>query len=140
MVGATATINGKELPCHLGGYLPFEYELTEWLKTENTLNVAVDSRWSNVPPDGSPIGAKRVDYLEAGGIYRSAWLKAVPQIFIRDVFVKPVQVIDPSRRIEILCTLDAAVVPTKSVRLEAQLQDGARVVSKVTETVRLDKT
>jgi len=140
MVGATPTINGKELPRHLGGYLPFEYELTEWLKTENTLNVAVDSRWSNVPPDGSPIGAKRVDYLEAGGIYRSAWLKAVPQIFIRDVFVKPVQVIDPSRRIEILCTLDAAVVPTKSVRLEAQLQDGARVVSKVTETVRLDKT
>jgi len=140
MVGATPTINGQELPRHLGGYLPFEYELTKWLKNDNTLNVAVDSRWSNVPPEGSPLGAKRVDYLEAGGIYRSAWLKAVPQVFIRDVFVKPVQVLDPSRRIEILCTLDAAVVPTKSLQIEAQLQDGARVVSKAVEAVHLGKT
>ena len=140
MVGATPTINGEELPRHLGGYLPFEYELTKWLKNENTLNVAVDSRWSNVPPEGSPIGAKRVDYLEAGGIYRSAWLKAVPQIFIRDVFVKPLQVLDPSRRIEILCTLDAAVVPSKSVQIEAQLRDGTHVLSKAIETAHLDKT
>jgi len=139
MVGATPTINGQELPRHLGGYLPFECELTKWLKNENTLNVAVDSRWSNVPPEGSPIGAKRVDYLEAGGIYRSAWLKAVPQVFIRDMFVKPVEVLDPSRRIEILCTLDAAIVPTKSVQIEAQLQDGARVVAKAIEAVHLDK-
>lgn len=139
MVGATPTINGQELPRHLGGYLPFEYELTKWLKNENTLNVTVDSRWSNVPPEGSPLGAKRVDYLEAGGIYRSAWLKAVPQIFIRDLFVKPVQVLDPSRRIEVLCTLDAAVLPAKSVQVEAQLQDGARVVSKAVETVHLNK-
>ena len=139
MVGATPTINGQELPRHLGGYLPFEYELTKWLKNENTLNVTVDSRWSNVPPEGSPLGAKRVDYLEAGGIYRSAWLKAVPQIFIRDLFVKPVQVLDPSRRIEVLCTLDAAVLPAKSVQVEAQLQDGVRVVSKAVETVHLDK-
>ena len=139
MVGATPTINGQELPRHLGGYLPFEYELTKWLKNENTLNVTVDSRWSNVPPEGSPLGAKRVDYLEAGGIYRSAWLKAVPQIFIRELFVKPVQVLDPSRRIEVLCTLDAAVLPAKSVQVEAQLQDDARVVSKAVETVHLDK-
>lgn len=139
MVGATPTINGQELPRHLGGYLPFEYELTKWLKNENTLNVTVDSRWSNVPPEGSPLGAKRVDYLEAGGIYRSAWLKAVPQIFIRELFVKPVQVLDPSRRIEVLCTLDAAVLPAKSVQVEAQLQDDARVVSEAVETVHLDK-
>ena len=139
MVGATPTINGQELSRHLGGYLPFEYELTQWLKNENTLNVTVDSRWSNAPPEGSPVGAKRVDYLEAGGIYRSAWLKAVPQIFIRDLFVKPVQVLDPSRRIEILCTVDASLIPSKSVQIEAQLEDGARVVAKASETVHLDK-
>jgi len=139
MVGTAPMINGQELPRHLGGYLPFEYELSKWLRDENTLNVAVDSRWSNVPPQGSPSGAKRLDYLEAGGIYRSACLKAVPQIFIRDAFVKPVQALDPSRRIEILCTLDAAIVPAKSVQIEAQLQDGSRVISKATETVHLDK-
>src|SRR5262249_6558646 len=74
MVGVTPYINDHELPKHLGGYLPASYEITDWLKAgDNTLDVAVDSRWSNVPPEGSPQGPKRVDYLEAGGICRPVW-------------------------------------------------------------------
>ena len=33
MVGAAPTINGHILPPHLGGYLPFQYEITDWLKS-----------------------------------------------------------------------------------------------------------
>lgn len=140
MVGAKPTINGQDLPQHLGGYLPFQYELTEWLKDgENTLDVTVDSRWSNVPPEGSPLGAKRVDYLEAGGIYRSVWLKAVPQVFICDVFAKPVQVLDPNRRIEVLCSLDAATIPAKPVQVQLELRDGSSVVARARNVVQLDK-
>jgi beta-galactosidase len=65
------------MPCPntLGGYLPFRYEITDWLTGgDNVLAVAVDSRWSNVPPGGAPIRAKRIDYLEPGGIYRSVRL------------------------------------------------------------------
>ena len=139
MVGATPAINGHELPQHLGGYLPFEYELTSWLKDEgNTLSVAVDSRWSNVPPEGSPVGAKRVDYLEAGGIYRSVWLKAVPQVFIHDLFAKPVQVLDKTRRVEVLCSVDAAAVPAGPVQLDIELRDGSRVISRAREAVHVD--
>ena len=139
MVGATPSINGHELPRHLGGYLPFDYELTEWLKYgDNVLDVAVDSRWSNVPPEGSPQGPKRVDYLEAGGIYRSVWLKIVPQIFIREVFAKPVQVLDPGRRLEVSCTLDAAV-PGKRVEVQVEVRDSAGVVSRARQTVPIDE-
>ncbi len=141
MVGATPNINGHELPSHLGGYLPFQYEITEWLKDdENVLNVTVDSRWSNVPPEGSPEGAKRIDYLEAGGIYRSVWLKAVPQVFISDLFAKPVKVLDKGRRIEVQCTLDAATAPEKPVQLHVELRNGSRILSRATEEVRLEKT
>ena len=141
MVGATPIINGHELPQHLGGYLPFHYELTDWLKDrENTLDVIVDSRWSNVPPEGAPIGAKYIDYLEPGGIYRSVRLEAVPQVFIQDVFAKPVHVLEPSRTVDVSCSLDAAEIPNGLVELQVELQDHSSVVSQSRQTVRLEKT
>src|SRR5579863_4494755 len=43
MVGASPAINGHALPEHLGGYLPFRYEITDWLTAgDNVLTVAVD--------------------------------------------------------------------------------------------------
>src|SRR5215471_6798865 len=139
MVGTTPSINGHELPRHLGGYLPFDYELTEWLKVgDNLLDVAVDSRWSNVPPEGSPQGPKRVDYLEAGGICRPVWLKAVPQIFICDVFAKPVQVLNPTRRVEVSCTIDAAA-PAKGVELQVEMRDGASLVARARQFLSLER-
>ena len=139
MVGITPKINGQALPEHLGGYLPASYEITELLKdSDNMLDVTVDSRWSNVPPQGSPQGPKRIDYLEAGGIYRPVWLKAVPQIFIRDVFAKPLEVLEPTRRVEVSCTIDAAT-PAKGVELQVVMRDGARVVARARQPLSLEE-
>ncbi|HEX7958943.1 MAG TPA: glycoside hydrolase family 2 TIM barrel-domain containing protein [Terriglobales bacterium] len=139
MVGVTPSINGHEMPNHLGGYLPASYEITEWLKDgDNTLDVTVDSRWSNVPPEGSPQGPKRVDYLEAGGIYRPVWLKAVPQMFIRDMFAKPVQVLDPTRHVEVSCTIDAAS-PAKGLELQVEMRNGGRVIARARQSLSLER-
>ena len=139
MVGVTPKINGQALPEHLGGYLPANYEITEWLKAgENTLDVTVNSRWSNVPPEGSPQGPKGIDYLEVGGIYRSVWLEAVPQIFIRDVFAKPVEVLNPSRRVEVSCTIDGDA-PAKRVELQVEMRDGARVVARARQPLSFEE-
>lgn len=138
MVGATPTINGDELAQHLGGYLPFRYELTPWLKNDNTLDVVVDSRWSNAPPEGAPQGPKSVDFLAAGGIHRSVWLQAVPQIYIQDVFAKPVHVLESDRHIEVHCGIDAAKVPTAPVRLKTELREGDRVISRSEEQLKID--
>ena len=139
MVGITPKINGQALPEHLGGYLPASYEITKLLKdSDNMLDVTVDSRWSNVPPQGSPQGPKRIDYLEAGGIYRPVWLKAVPQIFIRDVFAKPVEALDPTRRVEVSCTIDAAT-RAKGVELQVVMRDGARVVARARQALSLEE-
>lgn len=139
MVGATPRVNGHALPQHLGGYLPFHYEITQPLSDgDNVLAVAVDSRWSNVPPEGSPKGPSQVDYLEPGGIYRSVRLQAVPQTFISDVFAKPVHVLDSSRRIEVICSLDAARVLPKPIEIQVELKDGSRLISRARQTVRLE--
>ncbi len=140
MVGTTPVINGQSLPSHLGGYLPSQYEITKWVRdTGNVLAVVVDSRWSNVPPEGSPEGPKRIDYLEPGGIIRSVSLQAVPQIFISDVFAKPVKVLDADRHVEVKCTIDAAEAPPKAVQIIAELKDTDKVISSLTKELKLEK-
>ena len=140
MVGTSPVINGHALPQHFGGYLPSRYEITSSLVDgDNVLAVAVDSRWSNVPPEGSPKGPRSVDYLEPGGIFRSARLQAVPQIFISEVFAKPVNVLDAGRRVEIACSIDAAIVTAKSVQLKVELKDGSRVIASTEKEIVLEK-
>ena len=139
MVGATPTLNGHALPTHLGGYLPFRYEITSWLVPgDNVLAVAVDARWMNVPPQGDPAGAKRVDYLEIGGIHRSVWLEAVPAIHLQDVFAKPVRVLAPDRAVDLSCTIDAAGVPAPGpTALAVELREGERVLARTRQDFRL---
>lgn len=139
MVGVTPTINGKTLEKHLGGYLPVRYELTRHLvEGENVLAVEVDGRWSNVPPQGAPVGPVRVDYLEPAGIHRQVRLEAVPQIYIKDVFAKPVNVLDDAtRKVEVDCTLDAAADGKGSIVTE--LRDGARTVARAEKEVSVNK-
>ena len=140
MVGTTPTINGHTLPQHLGSYLPFSYEITEWLSEKgNVLAVEVDSRWSNVPPDGSPKGVTRVDYLEAGGIHRPVYLEAVPQIFISDVFAKPVRVLEADRHVDVTCSVDAAIVPDKPVSIRVEMKQDDRVVARFQKTLPIEK-
>ncbi|HEX4646225.1 MAG TPA: glycoside hydrolase family 2 TIM barrel-domain containing protein [Verrucomicrobiae bacterium] len=140
MLGAKPVINGKALPEHLGGYLPFHYEITEWLKEkDNVLAVTVDSRWQKVPPEGNPKGPTSVDYLEAGGIPGSVTLRVMPPVFISDVFAKPVKVLDPDRHLEIIGVVDAAAPPSKPVRIKVDLMSGHRRVATASKTLQLEK-
>ena len=138
MVTAEGSINGTPLPTQKGGYLPFTHELTSSLKkTDNILDLKVDSRFQNVPPEGSPRGPHAVDYYVPGGIIRGASICAVPQIFISDVFAKPVDVLQPKRRVEIACSIDAGLTSTKPFHLEVKIMDGARVISSVRKDVAI---
>lgn len=138
MVGAAPSINGHALPEHLGGYLPFRYEISNAVvEGDNELAIAVDSRWSNVPPEGAPGGPAEVDYLEAGGIYRAVRLEFVPQVFISDVFAKPVQVLNDNRSVEVVCALNATTPLRKAIELRVELKDGTRIISQTQETLQI---
>jgi beta-galactosidase len=140
MAGASPKMNGHELPQHLGGFLPFEYEVTDLVnEKDNVLLVAVDARWMNVPPAGSPKGPPSVDYLLPGGISGSVSLRAVPHVFIREVFAKPVNVLDPNRQLEVTCRIDAATPSRVPIRLVASLRDHRGVVARASKNVELEK-
>jgi beta-galactosidase len=141
MVNATVLINGTAVSTHQGGYLPWPTELTSHLRgDDNVLALIVDSQWLQVPPDGAPGGALAVDYLQPGGIYRDAMLRVVPEVFLSDVFIKPVNVLSRDRSVQVQATIDAAVVPRGPVRISAELRDGSRVVATASASVTITNT
>ena len=81
---AVVGVNGKVVAKHLGGYTPFDIEVTDKLKEgQNTVIVKVDNKrmLEGVPTVNS-------DWWNYGGITRSVYLVDVPETFIREYSVR----------------------------------------------------
>jgi beta-galactosidase len=140
MATAKPVLNGHSLPQHAGGFLPFEYEITDLIKENgNLLAVTVDSRWQATPPAGSPKGPQAVDYMLPGGICGGVQLRAVPKVFIRDVFAKAVDVLNKNRRLDLICTLDAKGALPASMALRVSLKEKDRIIATTTKSIKVEK-
>ena len=127
MTAATVWLNGQRLGEYRGGYTPFSFELTPHLnwKGDNVLAVEVDStERKDIPPFGGEI-----DYLTFGGIYRDVAIRAVPDVFIENVFARPADVLSSSRNVEVRCYLDEGKPTGHALKLTAELRDGSRVIA-----------
>lgn len=130
MAGARVFINGRALPEHRGGFLPFSYEITELVREGgNVLSIAVDARWINAPPSGSAKGPSSVDYMLPGGITGAVRITAVPAIFIREIFAKPVRILEKDRHLEVLCAIEDKRSEASPIRLDVKLQRGTQVIA-----------
>lgn len=99
MTAATVTINGHTFEEHKGGYVPFSYDITEYMNEagENLLEVSVDSRERpDIPPHGG-----QVDYLVFGGIYRDVHLRYVAPVHVTNLRVKTFDVLTDKPRVEV---------------------------------------
>ncbi len=82
---AKVLLNGLELGTHVGGYLPFEFDLTAALKdSANLLEVFLDNREDVSIPPGKPL--KELDFYYHAGIYRNVWLEEVSGVQIQDPY------------------------------------------------------
>ena len=127
MTHSTVTLNGTEVGDYLGGYLPFSCEITGVLEpARNVLAVRLDSGFNlNVPPDRpAPAVSTSVDFWQPGGIYRDVRLRVVPEVFLADVFAKPVNVLDAAaRQVMAQVTVDAAAALDGKSEVLVQLRD-----------------
>lgn len=133
MTAATVWINGQRLGEYRGGYTPFSFELTPHInwKGDNVLAVEVDStERKDIPPFGGEI-----DYLTFGGIYRDVALRVVSNVFIENVFAKPVGVISDNRRVDVRCFVDQTQAGYALLKLTAELRDGGRVIANQTREI-----
>lgn len=98
MTSTQLSINGANLGDHDGGYVPFRYDLTDYLRDgENVLQIKLDSsERPDVPPNGYV-----VDYLTFGGIYRDVRLVLVEPLHIGNIFVKPKNVLTESPSVDV---------------------------------------
>jgi beta-glucuronidase len=77
-------LNGKKLGKHIGGFTPFNYEITKILKEgKNSVVVKVDNKRHR---DGVP--TLNTDWWNYGGITRDVSLIEVPNTYIADYFIQ----------------------------------------------------
>jgi beta-galactosidase len=134
ITATTVYINGKRLGEYRGGYTPFSFELTDHLDHDggkNILAIRCDStERSDIPPFGNEI-----DYLTFGGLYREVALRIVPQIYIENVYAKPVDVLkEPALETAIYLERSAGAKSGK-LSIAVELRDGETVVAKSAEKI-----
>lgn len=104
-------LNGKKLGKHIGGFTPFNFEITKLLKEkDNFLIVKVDNKRKK---EGVP--TLNTDWWNYGGITRDVELVETPATFIQDYFIQ----LDPKSPTKIRCqiTINGAEKAGKNVHL-----------------------
>jgi beta-glucuronidase len=77
-------LNGKKLGMHKGGFTPFQFEVTDLLKTgENSVVVKVDNTRKK-----EEVPTINTDWWNYGGITRDVFLAELPQTYIHDYKVQ----------------------------------------------------
>lgn len=90
-------LNKKVLGSHKGGFTPFEFEVTDFLKDgNNSLVVRVDNSRGR-----SEVPTVNFDWWNYGGITRDVLLITVPETFIRDYSIS----LDPADYGKINCSV-----------------------------------
>lgn len=92
----TVFLNNQKLGGHVGGYLPFAFDITDKLiKGENTLTLSVLDKTEQLPYSRgkqrlSPEGKMRsLFYTPQSGIWKTVWLESVPDTYIKKVKLTP---------------------------------------------------
>ncbi|MFM7005720.1 MAG: glycoside hydrolase family 2 TIM barrel-domain containing protein [Flavobacteriales bacterium] len=82
-------LNGQLVGFHVGGYLPFDVDLTGELRdSANVLEVYLDNREDPTVPPGKPI--KDLDFYYHAGIYRNVWLVEASGVQIQDPYFQTI--------------------------------------------------
>lgn len=120
-------INGKLVGKHQGGYDPFSFDITEYLKDgEQSISVRV---YDPTDKEGYPRGKQTLDpqgimYTSVTGIWQTVWLEPVPEQRIVDFKMTPD--IDES-----VLNLQVNAAGGKYLTYTAEVKDGNRVVATV---------
>ncbi len=88
---ATVLLNGTRLGSHTGGYLPFEFDITDALKSgENSLEVFIkDSLDRDLAYGKQCRNRGGMWYTPISGLWKQVWLEAVPENYIRSLKITP---------------------------------------------------
>jgi len=123
---AEVYINGVKIGTHQGGYDPFTFDITQFVKdSEQLLELKVSDPVDNGPqPRGKQVlKPSGIWYTSVTGIWRTAWIEAVPKTYIS--FTKQIPDIDKK-----ILSLDVKVEnPVEGDIIRVTASDGGKIVS-----------
>lgn len=83
-------VNETLVGSHKGGYLPFFFDITEYMKAENTLRVeAIDDLDIDLPYGKQCRDRGGMWYTPVSGIWQTVWLESVPENYIQRLTITP---------------------------------------------------
>lgn len=130
-------VNGWEAGRHVGGYLPFWFDVTDALREgENEIVVRVwdptDSHWQQ--RGKQVLKPKSIWYTAVSGIWQTVWLEPVPQAYIAGLKVTP-DVEAGEVRVKVMLAGQETGAGGASVRVR---EAGAEVAAAQTEEARTE--
>lgn len=115
-------INGKKIGEHTGGYIPFSFDITDYIcDGENTLNLRVfDPTDKAMQPRGKQASKSHgFWYTATTGIWQTVWLEPVDPVHIKKLRILPD--IDSS-------TVNVKTYSSSACKIYAQVKDGENVI------------
>jgi len=133
---AEVYVNGELAGCHIGGYAPFSFDVTDLLQQgkTNTLKVKVtDGTDSWFQPRGKQVSEPEgIWYTAVTGIWQTVWMEPVPESYVKSY--QAVADIDAS-----VLKVYVDAVLTEGDACEVVLMEGGNVINKARGTdVSLD--
>ncbi|MER2133502.1 MAG: sugar-binding domain-containing protein [Arthrobacter sp.] len=95
----TVTVNGQLAGMHDGGYLPFTLDVTALLDAGSAEQELVVRVLDATDTNGASRGKQKLErggiwYTAQSGIWQTVWLERVPDLWIRDVVLTPLDYLD----------------------------------------------
>jgi len=120
-------INGEYIGENIGGYLPFSFDITKYLKPgqENSLVVRVD----NKPRMEWLPGGKQIEWIQYGGILEPVKLTGTTLTYIDD-FTVQTDLADGKARLNCIASVVNETGATTEMNLEIEIARGNNVVKK----------
>lgn len=132
---ADVYINNQLAGSHIGGYLGFKFDITEFLQanTENTIRVRVDNSY-----DPKLIPSQKSDFFIYGGLTRDVWLKVVSSVYVSDLKISTPEVSAESAQTNAEVSIRNTSENRETLTLSMQILDATgKVVSQDEKRVRI---
>ena len=87
----TVYLNGRELGSNEGGYLPFSFDITEFLNDgENEITLTARDKLDHKYPYGKQKYKRGgMWYTPVSGIWQTVWLEGRPESYVEDIKITP---------------------------------------------------
>lgn len=126
-ITADVFVNGTHIGQHIGGYLGFEFDISNRIikGKSNTIAVRVDNSYNR-----DIIPSQKADFFIYGGITRDVWLKIVPKVNLDQALIKTDSVSHAAAFTSLKVKIENADLFSERFSIKSQIKDSnGRLIS-----------